>query len=110
MPGDDGAFPAALRARAARPDLAGRVAFAGSLAEPREALARAHLLLANDGDVGAWRVGQHRRASRVHWDTPLDVSDGHEPPGELPVKMCGQPPAEHLVARGRGGMRTASCA
>jgi glycosyltransferase involved in cell wall biosynthesis len=45
MPGDDGAFPAALRARAARPDLAGRVAFAGSLAEPREALARAHLLL-----------------------------------------------------------------
>ena len=45
LPGDDGAFAAALRERAARPDLAGRVTFAGALPDPRPALARAHLLL-----------------------------------------------------------------
>ncbi len=36
---------AALRRRAARPDLAGRVTFAGALADPRAALARAGCLL-----------------------------------------------------------------
>ncbi len=39
------AFAAALRARAARPDLAGRVRFLGALADPRPALAEAHCLL-----------------------------------------------------------------
>jgi glycosyltransferase involved in cell wall biosynthesis len=41
-PGD---VPAALRARASLPDLDGRVAFPGPLANPREALAGSHVLL-----------------------------------------------------------------
>lgn len=45
LPGDGDVFAAALRERAARPDLAGRVTFAGALADPRAALARAHVLL-----------------------------------------------------------------
>jgi glycosyltransferase involved in cell wall biosynthesis len=45
MPGDPPDFAAALRARAARPDLAGRVTFTGALADPRPALERARLLL-----------------------------------------------------------------
>jgi glycosyltransferase involved in cell wall biosynthesis len=45
LPGDGEAFAAALRERAAAPDLAGRVTFPGVLADPRQALARAHLLL-----------------------------------------------------------------
>jgi glycosyltransferase involved in cell wall biosynthesis len=45
LPGDGEAFHAGLRVRAGRPDLAGRVTFSGALADPRPALARAHLLL-----------------------------------------------------------------
>ena len=45
LPGDGTALEAGLRRRAAQGDLAGRVTFAGALADPREALARAHLLL-----------------------------------------------------------------
>ena len=45
LPGDPPGFAAALRERAARPDLAGRVRFLGALADPRPALARAHCLL-----------------------------------------------------------------
>jgi glycosyltransferase involved in cell wall biosynthesis len=45
LPGDTPGFSAALRARAGRPDLAGRVTFAGALEDPRPALARAHCLL-----------------------------------------------------------------
>lgn len=40
-----GEVPATLRERAAAPDLAGRVTFAGALADPREAVAAAHVLL-----------------------------------------------------------------
>jgi glycosyltransferase involved in cell wall biosynthesis len=45
LPGDGDDFARALRERAAAPDLAGRVTFSGALADPRTALARAHLLL-----------------------------------------------------------------
>jgi len=45
LPGDPPDFERGLRARAGRPDLAGRVTFAGALADPRPALARARLLL-----------------------------------------------------------------
>jgi glycosyltransferase involved in cell wall biosynthesis len=45
LPGDDGSFPAELQRRAAQDDLRGRVRFLGPLADPRPALARAHLLL-----------------------------------------------------------------
>jgi glycosyltransferase involved in cell wall biosynthesis len=45
LPGDAGGFEAGLRARAAPRDLAGRVTFAGALADPRAALARSHVLL-----------------------------------------------------------------
>jgi glycosyltransferase involved in cell wall biosynthesis len=45
LPGDPPGFAAALHARAARPDLAGRVRFLGALADPRPALAAAHCLL-----------------------------------------------------------------
>ena len=45
LPGDGDGFVAALRERAAAADLAGRVTFAGALADPRPALARAHVLL-----------------------------------------------------------------
>ncbi len=45
MPGDDPALLAALHARAARPDLAGRVRFLGPLDDLRPALAAAHCLL-----------------------------------------------------------------
>ncbi len=43
LPGD--AEPAALRERAERPDLAGRVRLLGAVADPRDALAGAHVLL-----------------------------------------------------------------
>jgi glycosyltransferase involved in cell wall biosynthesis len=45
LPGDPPDFAATLRARAARPPLAGRVRFLGHLADPRAALAQTHLLL-----------------------------------------------------------------
>lgn len=45
LPGDPPDFEAALRARAARPDLAGRVRFLGAVADPRPALVSAHCLL-----------------------------------------------------------------
>jgi len=45
LPGDPAAFVAALQARAARPDLAGRVRFLGAVADPRTALAPVHCLL-----------------------------------------------------------------
>ena len=45
LPGDDDGFARALHERAAAPGLDARVTFAGALADPREALARAHLLL-----------------------------------------------------------------
>ena len=45
LPGDPPGFEAALRERAERPDLAGRVRFLGALADPRAALAGAHCLL-----------------------------------------------------------------
>jgi glycosyltransferase involved in cell wall biosynthesis len=49
-PGD---VPAALRARAARPDLDGRVEFAGALEDPRPAVAAAHVLL-HCADAEPW--------------------------------------------------------
>jgi glycosyltransferase involved in cell wall biosynthesis len=45
LPGDGEAFEAGLRRRATQTDLAGRVTFSGAVPDPREALARAHLLL-----------------------------------------------------------------
>jgi glycosyltransferase involved in cell wall biosynthesis len=45
LPGDSRAFAAALRERAERPDLAGRVRFLGEVEEARAALAPAHCLL-----------------------------------------------------------------
>jgi glycosyltransferase involved in cell wall biosynthesis len=45
IPGDDGAFLAALQRRAAAGDLRDRVRFLGAVADPRPALARAHVLL-----------------------------------------------------------------
>jgi glycosyltransferase involved in cell wall biosynthesis len=45
MPGDDGGFLAGLQRRAAAADLRDRVRFLGPVADPRPALARAHLLL-----------------------------------------------------------------
>ena len=45
LPGDPPGYAEALRARAARPDLTGRVRFLGALADPRPALAQAHCLL-----------------------------------------------------------------
>jgi len=45
LPGDPPNFVTALHERAARPDLAGRVRFLGALADPRPALAAAHVLL-----------------------------------------------------------------
>jgi len=45
LPGDPPEFAVALRQRAARSDLAGRVRFAGAVEDPRRALARAHCLL-----------------------------------------------------------------
>ena len=45
LPGDDPAFLTALRARAERPDLAGRVRFLGAVDDVRAALADAHVLL-----------------------------------------------------------------
>jgi glycosyltransferase involved in cell wall biosynthesis len=45
LPGDQPGFVAALRRRAGRDDLAGRVRFLGALSDPRPALARAHVLL-----------------------------------------------------------------
>ena len=45
LPGDPPGFVAALNARAARPDVGGRVRFLGALADPRPALAEAHCLL-----------------------------------------------------------------
>ena len=48
-----GEVPAALRARAARPDLQGRVEFAGALEDPRDAVAAAHVLL-HCADAEPW--------------------------------------------------------
>ena len=45
LPGDDPSFLAALRGQRRRPDLDGRVTFAGALADPRAALRDAHVLL-----------------------------------------------------------------
>jgi glycosyltransferase involved in cell wall biosynthesis len=45
LPGDPPGHERSLRARADAPDLRGRVRFPGALADPRRALARAHLLL-----------------------------------------------------------------
>ena len=45
FPGDPPGFVAALHARAARPDLAGRVRFLGAVEDPRTALSAAHCLL-----------------------------------------------------------------
>jgi glycosyltransferase involved in cell wall biosynthesis len=45
LPGDGVALLRSLEARAAAPELAGRVRFLGALADPRPALARAHCLL-----------------------------------------------------------------
>jgi glycosyltransferase involved in cell wall biosynthesis len=45
MPGDDGAFAAALRRRAEADDLRGRVTFLGAVPDAGAALARAHVLL-----------------------------------------------------------------
>jgi glycosyltransferase involved in cell wall biosynthesis len=50
--GDD-AFARAVEARAAEPDLAGRVSFLGRLEDPRPALARAHCLL-HCADAEPW--------------------------------------------------------
>jgi glycosyltransferase involved in cell wall biosynthesis len=53
IPGDDGAYVRSLEARAAAGDLAGRVTFLGPVADPREALARAHCLL-HCSDAEPW--------------------------------------------------------
>ena len=53
IPGDPDDFVRALEARAAAPDLAGRVTFLGALADPRDALARAHCLL-HCADAEPW--------------------------------------------------------
>jgi glycosyltransferase involved in cell wall biosynthesis len=53
MPGDDGAFVRTLESRAAAGDLAGRVTFLGPVADPRDALARAHCLL-HCADAEPW--------------------------------------------------------
>jgi glycosyltransferase involved in cell wall biosynthesis len=45
LDGDPPGFAAALRSRASRPDLAGRVRFLGAVADPRAALTDAHVLL-----------------------------------------------------------------
>jgi len=45
LPGDRPEFAAALRERAERPDLAGRVRLLGALDDPRPAMAQAHVLL-----------------------------------------------------------------
>jgi glycosyltransferase involved in cell wall biosynthesis len=45
LPGDNGAFEAALRRRAQAADLHGRVEFTGAVEDPREAVAAAHCLL-----------------------------------------------------------------
>ena len=45
LPGDPPGFAAALRDRAALPDLAGRVRFLGAVADPRAAMSGAHCLL-----------------------------------------------------------------
>ena len=45
LPGDPPGFAAALRERALRPDVAGRVRFLGAVDDPREPLAAAHCLL-----------------------------------------------------------------
>jgi glycosyltransferase involved in cell wall biosynthesis len=45
LPGDGEGFAVGLRVRAALRDLAGRVTFSGALPDPREALARSHVLL-----------------------------------------------------------------
>lgn len=45
LPGDDGAFAAQLRRRAAEPDLRGRVELPGPLEDPGAALAGVHVLL-----------------------------------------------------------------
>jgi glycosyltransferase involved in cell wall biosynthesis len=45
LPGDDGRLETALRERAEAPDLAGRVTFAGAVADVPAALAGAHVLL-----------------------------------------------------------------
>ena len=53
IPGDADAFARSLEARAAAPDLAGRVAFLGRVDDPRPALARAHCLL-HCSDAEPW--------------------------------------------------------
>jgi glycosyltransferase involved in cell wall biosynthesis len=53
MPGDGDELVRALEARAAAPDLAGRVTFLGALEDPRPALARAHCLL-HCADAEPW--------------------------------------------------------
>ena len=45
LPGTPGDYVRRLHTRAAAPDVAGRVTFLGAVADPREALARAHCLL-----------------------------------------------------------------
>lgn len=45
LPGDDGRIEAGLRERARNPDLAGRIIFAGAVADVPAALASAHVLL-----------------------------------------------------------------
>jgi glycosyltransferase involved in cell wall biosynthesis len=55
LPGDAGGFAQALEARAAAPDLAGRVTFLGAVGDPRPALARAHCLL-HCADAEPWGV------------------------------------------------------
>ena len=53
LPGDAGDYLRALEARAAAPDLAGRVTFLGPLEDPRPALARAHCVL-HCADAEPW--------------------------------------------------------
>jgi glycosyltransferase involved in cell wall biosynthesis len=45
LPGDPPEYEAALRERAAQPDLVGRVRLLGSVADPREPMAAAHVLM-----------------------------------------------------------------
>jgi glycosyltransferase involved in cell wall biosynthesis len=53
LPGDPGGFAAALHLRAQEPRLRGRVELTGALADPRDAVARAHCLL-HCADAEPW--------------------------------------------------------
>jgi glycosyltransferase involved in cell wall biosynthesis len=85
LPGDPPAFAAALRERAAAPDLAGRVRFLGALPDPRPALAAAHCLLhAADREPFGLALVEALAAGR-----PV-VAAGAAGPLEIVTPQCGR--------------------